>query len=81
MESSWLDIPPIQNNQFVAQMEQVPDLYKRPYHKTFPVICMDESPQQLIKQTRMPIARKPGSKLKEDFDSERCGIANIFYGA
>jgi hypothetical protein len=39
---------------------------------------MDESPKQLIKQTRIPIERKPGSDAKEDFEYERCGVANIF---
>jgi len=74
---SWI-IPPKQNSQFVAQMEQVLDVYKRPYNKDFPVICMDESPKQLIKETRIPIPMKPGSDAKIDFEYERCGVANIF---
>jgi hypothetical protein len=41
-------------------MESVLDVYKTPYDKRYPVVCMDESPKQLIKQTRIPIARKPG---------------------
>lgn len=44
----------------------------------FPVVCMDESPKQLIKETRMPIGRKPGSDAKEDYEYERCGVANVF---
>ena len=39
---------------------------------------MDESPKQLIKETRTPIEMKPGSDAKEDFEYERCGVANIF---
>ena len=39
---------------------------------------MDESPKQLIKHTRIPIARKPGSDTREDYEYERCGVANIF---
>lgn len=54
------------------------DVYKTPYNKAIPVICMDESPKQLIKETRSPIARKPGSDAKADFEYERCGVANIF---
>lgn len=42
------------------------------------MVCMDESPKQLIKQTRLPIAAKKGSDLKEDYEYERCGVANIF---
>jgi DDE superfamily endonuclease len=75
--AGWI-IPPVQNSQFVAQMEQVLDVYKRPYSKALPVICMDESPKQLIKETRLPIPIKPGSGAKEDFEYERCGVANIF---
>ena len=74
---SWV-IPPTQNSQFVAQMEQVLDVYKRPYDKHFPIVCMDESPKQMIKETRIPIPMKPGSDTKVDFEYERCGVANIF---
>jgi hypothetical protein len=74
---SWI-IPPKQNSQFVAQMEQVLDIYKRSYDPDAPVVCMDESPKQMIKETRMPIAMKPGSHAKVDFEYERCGVANVF---
>lgn len=73
----WV-IPPHQNSQFVAAMEQVLDIYKRPYNKEFPVVCMDESPKQLIKETRIPVAMKPGQEARIDFEYERCGVANIF---
>jgi len=73
----WI-IPPTQNSQFVANMEQVLDVYKREYNKDFPVICMDESPKQLIKETRVPIPMKPGQQARQDFEYERCGVANIF---
>jgi hypothetical protein len=59
-------------------MEQVLDVYKRRYDALFPVICMDESPKQLIKETRLPIKMKPGHDAKIDFEYERCGVANIF---
>jgi len=59
-------------------MELVLDVYKMPYAEAFPVICMDESPKQLIKETRMPVERKPGCDAKEDYEYERCGVANIF---
>lgn len=74
---SWI-IPPKQNSQFVAQMEQVLDVYKRPYNKDFPLVCMDESPKQMIKETKIPIPMKPGGDRKIDFEYERCGVANIF---
>ena len=71
-------IPPLSNSDFVAHMESVLDVYKMPYDKRYPVVCMDESPKQLIKQTRMPIARLPGQDEKEDYEYSRQGVANIF---
>lgn len=59
-------------------MEKVLEVYKRPYDRDFPVVCMDESPKQLIKETRARIPMKPGSEAREDFEYERCGVANIF---
>lgn len=59
-------------------MESVLDVYKTPYDKRFPVVCMDESPKQLIKQTRCHIAGSPGKDAREDYEYERKGVANIF---
>jgi hypothetical protein len=59
-------------------MELVLDVYKMPYNEAIPVVCMDESPKQLIKETRLPEERKPGLDAREDFEYERCGVANIF---
>lgn len=73
----WV-IPPLQNSHFVAAMEKVLDVYKRFYNKLFPIVCMDESPKQLIKETRIAIEIKSGQERKEDFEYERCGVVNIF---
>ena len=59
-------------------MERVLDVYRQPYKAKFPVVCMDESPKQLIKETRLPIASSPGSLAKYDYEYERCGVCNIF---
>ena len=59
-------------------MEQVLDVYKRPYDTGFPIVCMDESPKQMIKETKVPIPIRPGHDAKVDFEYERCGVANIF---
>jgi hypothetical protein len=59
-------------------MEQVLDVYKEAYNEQYPVVCMDESPKQLIKETRIPIKMKRGCERKEDYEYERCGVANIF---
>jgi DDE superfamily endonuclease len=71
-------IPPLESSDFVANMEMVLDVYKMPYNEAIPVICMDESPKQLVKETRIPLERKPGYDAKEDFEYERCGVVNIF---
>lgn len=73
----WV-IPPGQNGNFVAQMEQILDIYKRPWDPQYPVICMDESPKQLIAETREPIPCSPGQPLKYDYEYRRCGTCNIF---
>jgi len=59
-------------------MEMVLDVYKTPYKEAFPVVCMDESPKQLIKHTRIPVAAKPGREAREDYEYGRCGMVNIF---
>ena len=59
-------------------MEQVLDVYKRFNNAEFPVVYMDESPKQLFKETRTPIASGPGRLERYDYEYERCGVANIF---
>jgi len=59
-------------------MEVVLDVYKRPYDERNPVICMDESPKQLIGETRIPIRQSPGSPAKYDYEYKRNGVCNIF---
>jgi hypothetical protein len=59
-------------------MEKVLEVYKRPYDAKRPVVCMDESPKQLIGETKMPIAAKPGSEEKYDYEYVRNGVCNIF---
>lgn len=59
-------------------MERVLDVYKRPYSKKNPVVCMDESPKQLIGETRIPIDMRSGSLEKYDYEYKRNGMCNIF---
>jgi hypothetical protein len=61
-------------------MEQVLDVYKRPYDPRFPVVCMDESPRQLIGEVRSPIPCAKGKPTRCDYEYERCGTCNIFMG-
>jgi len=71
-------IPPLQNGDFVANMEKVLEVYKRPYDEKHPVVCMDESPKQLIGEIQTPVAAKPGSEEKYDYEYVRNGVCNIF---
>ena len=59
-------------------MEKVLDVYKRPYNPAYPVVCMDESPRQLIKETRQVIPAEVGRIARHDYEYERCGVCNIF---
>jgi DDE superfamily endonuclease len=59
-------------------MEDVLDVYKCPYDETHPLICMDESSKQHIKETRESIPAKPGSVEKYDTEYERNGVSNLF---
>jgi hypothetical protein len=68
----------LQNADFVAGMENVLYVYKRPYDEKRPVVCMDESAKQLIGETKTPIEAKPGSIEKQDYEYFRNGVCNIF---
>ena len=71
-------IPPKQNGQFVARMEQVLDAYARPYDRCRPVVCMDEQPVQLTSETRAPIPAKYGRKAKSDYEYTREGTCVVW---
>ncbi|OUC16735.1 MAG: IS630 family transposase [Alkalinema sp. CACIAM 70d] len=71
-------IPPEQNAEYVAHLEDVLEVYHLPNDRNFPVICMDEQPIQLVKETRVPLPAKPGHPAAFDYEYERNGTANIF---
>jgi len=54
------------------------DVYKRPFDPRYPVVCMDESPKQLIAETKIPIPASPGQPARHDYEYRRCGVCNIF---
>ena len=74
-------IPPQGNADFAAAMEQVLDVYRRPCYKDFPVVCMDETPRQLIRETRVPVGAEPGRPARHDHEYRRCGTCNVFMAA
>lgn len=71
-------IPPEQSAEFVVHLEDVLEIYHRPYEPRYPVICLDEQPVQLVKETRIPLPAKPGQPESVDYEYERNGSANIF---
>ena len=73
----WV-IPPEADAAFVAGMEAVLDTYAQPYDPACPVLCMDEQPVQLLKETRTPIEATTDHGRRIDYEYERAGTANIF---
>ncbi len=59
-------------------MEMVLDVYKRPLDLRYPVVCMDESPKQLISETKVPLPASIGRPARHDYEYKRCGVCNIF---
>ena len=71
-------IPPERNAEFVCAMENVLEVYKRPHDPRRPVVCMDEKPKQLTKETRTPVPGARGRPERVDYEYERNGTASVF---
>jgi hypothetical protein len=63
---------------FVANMEDVLEVYQRPRDPRRPVVCLDETSKQMIVETRAAIPARPGRKARHDYEYERNGVANLF---
>jgi transposase len=59
-------------------MEDVLDVYKRPYDPKRPQVCFDERPKQLVADVRKPIGAYPGQQARYDYEYRRNGVANLF---
>jgi len=77
LKEEWC-IPPKANAHFVYHMEDVLDVYKRPADPTRPLVCFDESPEQLVSETRQPLPAVPGQPERYDYEYRREGVANTF---
>jgi DDE superfamily endonuclease len=77
LKKGWC-LPEGPSADFVAAMEDVLDVYHRPYDPQQPVVCMDECSKQLIAEVREPLPAKPGQVAKYDSEYERRGTANVF---
>jgi len=71
-------IPPKANAEFVCAMEDVLEVYTRPYDPERPQVCLDECSKQLVAETRSPLPAGPGQAERFDCEYERCGTANLF---
>ncbi len=76
--SEYWCIPPNEDADFVACMEDILDLYQRPHNPRFPLWCMDEKPYQILGEAREPLPMRPGDTAKFDSDYIRNGTVSVF---
>lgn len=77
LKQMWC-IPPTADAAFVCAMEDILEIYKRPYNPDEPLICMDETSKQLIREIRRPQPAKPKKAARFDYEYERNGVCNLF---
>ena len=77
MNDYWC-IPPKENAEFVANMEDILDIYEMPYNPEIPVVCMDEKPYQCLGETHTPLPMRPGDNQKIDSEYVREETCSIF---
>lgn len=71
-------IAPTASAEFVCRMEDVLEVYQRPLDAKRPVVCLDETTKQLVKETRAPLPAVAGRPVSEDYEYERAGVASLF---
>ena len=71
-------IPPEEDAEFVANMEDILDVYQQPYDPKYPLWCMDEKPYQILGEAREPLPMRPGDVTKIDSEYVRNGTVSIF---
>ena len=59
-------------------MEDILEVYKQPYNSKYPLICMDETSKQQVKEVREPLSAEPGKEARYDNEYERNGVSNLF---
>jgi hypothetical protein len=77
LKEQWC-IPPEANAAFVWHMEDVLDVYQRPYDPERPLICLDETSRQLLADTRAPLPAAPARLARHDTEYARDGVVNLF---
>ena len=76
LQKSWC-VPEL-DEEFIERMEDVLDVYEKPYDEKKPVVCVDEKPVQLLDDVRPPSGIAPGEAKKVDYEYERKGSCNVF---
>lgn len=66
------------SGKYVAKMEDVLDVYQRPYNPKRPVVCLDETSKELHTTPRGSLPLQPAQPAREDYEYERHGVANLF---
>src|SRR5262249_51951932 len=77
LKEQWC-IPPETDAEFVCAMEDVLEVYHRPYDEKRPLVCLDEASKQLIGETVLPLLAEPGQPERFDYEYVRNGTANLF---
>ena len=76
--SEYWCIPPSEDADFVASMEDILSIYQQPYDPDHPVWCMDEKPYQILDESRNPLPMRPGDIKKIDSEYVRNGTVCVF---
>lgn len=71
-------LPKADDPDFVCAMEDVLEVYTRPYDPEHPQVCVDEVSKQLVADITPPVPMQPGQPAREDYEYERRGTANLF---
>jgi hypothetical protein len=77
LKEHWV-LPKEADAEFVCAMEDVLEVYTRPYDPQRPVVCVDEASKQLVADVTPPLPMQPGQPARSDYEYERCGTANLF---
>jgi DDE superfamily endonuclease len=77
LKAQWC-IPPKKNAEFVFHMEDILEVYQRPYDARFPQVCLDEGSKQLLSDKQEPLPLEPGKPKRYDSEYERHGTCSLF---
>jgi DDE superfamily endonuclease len=77
LKEQWV-LPKPHDADYVAAMEDVLEVYQRPYDERRPLVCVDEATKQLVADVTPPLPMEPGQPARQDYEYERRGTANLF---